>query len=1112
MNRETSSIHQEAFITVCYAKGVVAYNKAAESLFKNLYNIQLGYGKVFSDFLPNPKIQQKLDLCRKAQFQSLVLEYEDNLKLEWYFSPVLDHDGNINKVSIFIKEIPSKKSSLTIEIENELEYNKQIYSNLFYNNPDAVFSFDLEGNFVNANAASAKLAETSIEELLDMHFLPLIPREDHPMVLEKFSNAVNGEPQSYFTNFVSTRNKKRFLEVNNFPIYYNGNIIGVYGIAKDITKQKEAENTVSEERQMLRAIIDNIPDYIFVKDKEHKSILTNKKFSIQMLGQSTNESRKGYSPRDYFEPTRASEIIEDNERVMKSGKPVVNRPDLITNIDGQQERVLLTKVPLKNDADEIIGLVGIARDITQTYLQNKNQELIFKIIKAFGDKPTFEEAMVKTLKIFCKDLGFEYAEAYKVSLNSEKLIRTAFWPLSKDLSNKRNPGNYYLKGEGLPGKVWQSEKVEVLRENDGTGLLENMVLNDKESIKSAVGIPIIFQGKLISLFCLGSISNNKKFEEAMLGNITLQIASAIERKRSQDQLNDFFQYSPNLIAVIGKDGFIQKINPSFIDKFGFSECEILTKPFSEFIHPKDRAKAGRAIKDLSIDTPDLELRCLKKDGNYLWISWRFSRYFSEENVVFIYGADITPLKNVHEDLSRIITERKEVQRKLKDSEQKYKSLFDDSPLPMWVLDRQQLKFLKVNKAAIELYGFKEAEFLKMTVRDLWAPKQADRIEAVVSNNFNNFFQVKVEHKKKDGGRIFVNVNSSPMIFDGQQARISLIKDVTARIYAEEKLLNSEKRFKALVQEGSDLISIVDKDYNYIYNSPASKTVFGLEPAEMNGTNFKDYIAEKDFKAIEPHLEQLQTQKRIQLPSYRVKNARNQWSWIETIITNLSDDTAVGGIVMNSRDITQSMEQERKLLDSLRRYDIVAKATSDLITDYDIQKDEMKVSEVASELFGYTSDTGIYTGEWWSSKIHPDDYGHVKSLAQKMQKEGLKYLTIEYRFRCADGSYKYILDRSYLLLDKNKDPKRIIGSMQDITQRKQHLIDIENHNRKLKEIAWTQSHVVRAPLAKVMGLVDLLLNYKDDLDNSDEILDNILASAKELDTIIRNIAIQTENKS
>ncbi|TRO65090.1 PAS domain S-box protein [Christiangramia sabulilitoris] len=1111
MNQDPTLNQCVAVITYSYDEGICGFNKQASQIFLESFNLVLKNGFSFTDLSEDQfstEFTGKLLVCLAGNPQTIVLN-KNGYSLDLSLLPILGNDNLIDKVSIVINTAEKTQTSASTNIAATVtEYNKQVYSNLFYNNPDAVFSFDLDGNFVNVNNRSVEIAETTQEELLKMHFLPFITKEDQPKVLGHFQKALAGENQSYTANFLSTQGTARILEINNLPIYHHDKIIGVYGIAKDITKQRLAEKKVLDERKMLRAIIDNIPDYIFVKNREHKSILSNRKFYQQILGKPSDDSSLGYTPKDYFDSKKGEEIISDNEWVMNSGEAVINRPDTVINIDGFEEKVLLTKVPLKNQDEEIIGLVGIARDITETYLYNKKQELVFKVIKAFGDNSSLHDSMMKVLKIFCEDLDFDYAESYKVSINNQKLVRTAYWPEGKDLSVA---GKIYEKGVGLPGMVWESGEMKVIRNEDERDLLQGMVLEGGQSIQSAVGFPIIFEGKLVSIFCLGSTGDKKKIETELLNDITLQIASAIERKRSQEQLNDFFQYSPNLIAVIGMDGFVKKINPSFIEKFGYTECEILTKPFIDFIHREDLEKTYAAISNLTVGGEDFEIRCKKKDGGYLWISWRFSQFFAEENVVFTYGTDITPLKKVHEELSENIKVRKLTQEKLAESEKKYRSLFDGSPLPMWVLDRYTLKFLKVNRAAIDLYGYSEEEFSGMTVRDLWEKREDKNIEQIISAKKESFFQVKVKHLKKNGEAIYVNVNSNPVHFDGHKARVSLVRNVTDRIIAEEKLLQREQRFKALVQDGSDLISIVDENYNYFYNSPASKIMFGLHPWELNGSNFMDHIHKDDLKSLEDQLVLLEKQKRVQLPSYRVKRKGNGWRWVETIVTNLKSEPAIGGIVMNSRDITEFVEQEKELIESLKRYDIVAKATSDVITDYDIARDAVKVSDTIEEVFGYKNVSNLYSGKWWNEKVHAEDRLKVEAAENRMKNKGLQNLTIEYRFRCADGSYKYVLDRSYLIFDSHKKPIRIIGSMQDITERKRNLIAIENHNKRLKEIAWTQSHLVRAPLAKVMGLVDLLLNYKDDFDDTEELLKNILNSANELDGIIRKIAVQTEKE-
>src|SRR5690606_20685232 len=137
-------------------------------------------------------------------------------------------------------------------------------------------------------------------------------------------------------------------------------------------------------------------------------------------------------------------------------------------------------------------------------------------------------------------------------------------------------------------------------------------------------------------------------------------------------------------------------------------------------------------------------------------------------------------------------ERKKIENQLIESEKKYKSLFDLSPLPMWVVDRANLRFLSVNDAALKMYGYSRDEFLTMSVRDLWTREDEPEIENLVSEKRDDYFSLKIAHRTKNEEKIFLEVESNPIIFDGIPARVSLVNNVTAQLEAEKALSLSER--------------------------------------------------------------------------------------------------------------------------------------------------------------------------------------------------------------------------------------------------------------------------------------------------------------------------------
>ena len=140
----------------------------------------------------------------------------------------------------------------------------------------------------------------------------------------------------------------------------------------------------------------------------------------------------------------------------------------------------------------------------------------------------------------------------------------------------------------------------------------------------------------------------------------------------------------------------------------------------------------------------------------------------------------------------------------------------------------------------------------------------------------------------------------------------------------------------------------------------------------------------------------------------------------------------------TKTIQYSIERKRnelKLFESNRRYELLSQATNDTIWDWDLNTNMVTWNDGIRTIFGYNQteiDAGI---DWWHQNIHPEDKERVVTKISRHVEAGLKTWKDEYRFRCINGSYKYVYDRGFILFDKDNKPTRLIGAMQDLTERR-----------------------------------------------------------------------------
>jgi PAS domain S-box-containing protein len=153
-------------------------------------------------------------------------------------------------------------------------------------------------------------------------------------------------------------------ETRKIPIFEGGEVTQVITVIRDITEHKVAEEALARERNLLRTLIDNLPDYIYAMDTEGRFVLANMTIA-RYLGAASPDELLGKTNFDFYPPELAARHHVLDQEIMQSGQSVVNREESATDLAGNQVRFLTNAIPSQDSQGKIMGLIGITRDITE---------------------------------------------------------------------------------------------------------------------------------------------------------------------------------------------------------------------------------------------------------------------------------------------------------------------------------------------------------------------------------------------------------------------------------------------------------------------------------------------------------------------------------------------------------------------------------------------------------------------------------------------------------------------------------------------------------------------------------------------------------------------------
>ncbi|MBI4499847.1 MAG: PAS domain S-box protein [Gemmatimonadetes bacterium] len=371
------------------------------------------------------------------------------------------------------------------------------------------------------------------------------------------------------------------------------------------------------------------------------------------------------------------------------------------------------------------------------------------------------------------------------------------------------------------------------------------------------------------------------------------------------------------ITLIDATGMILYTSPAVLRLLGYEPAEREGQSVMEIIHPDDRDRAQHAFADLA-GQPGMgmtaDVRCRRKDGTY--------RTLEVVALNRLADPEIQAIVTTYRD----VTERRQLEQRVRASEERYRLLFNENPMPGWVVDRQTLAFLAVNQAAIEKYGYTEEEFLSMTVADIRPSAEVIRPDANVAPvsptsappGFNLVPGVR-RHRTKDGQWIDVEVFQRPISFDDHPALLVLVNDITERRRAQATLAEREMLLEAIVEASPECLKVVASDGTVLQMNRAGLAMLDATCMEELPRSIIELVAPEHRPGFQAMAARVFAGQSAQL-EFEVIGLKGSRRWVESHAMRL-EYPGRGDPVMVAvtRDITKRKQAEDALRESEKLY-------------------------------------------------------------------------------------------------------------------------------------------------------------------------------------------------